>query len=81
MLLIYGAAAGMLVVVVVGNMIGGRMNANRCCAARSMMPAPRAAWEAWHEDVAFLETRKRIEGLEAQPSDQWWHEVILDVQP
>jgi len=41
----------------------------------------RAAWEAWHEDAAFVVTRKRIEGLEAQPSDQWWHEVILDVQP
>ena len=41
----------------------------------------RAAWEAWHGDAAFVETRKRIEGLEAQPSDQWWHEVILDMQP
>ena len=41
----------------------------------------RAAWEAWHEDATFVETRKRLEGLEAQPGEQWWHEVILDVQP
>ena len=41
----------------------------------------RAAWEAWHGDATFVETRKRLEGLEAQPGDQWWHEVILDVQP
>ena len=38
-------------------------------------------WEAWHEDATFVETRKRLEGLEAQPGEQWWHEVILDVQP
>ena len=41
----------------------------------------RADWEAWHEDATFVETRKRLEGLEAQPGDQWWHEVILDVRP
>ena len=41
----------------------------------------RAAWEAWHEDATFTETRKRLEGLEAQPGQQWWHEVLLDVQP
>ena len=41
----------------------------------------RVDWEAWHEDATFVETRKRLEGLEAQPSEQWWHEVILDVQP
>jgi heme-degrading monooxygenase HmoA len=41
----------------------------------------RAAWEAWHNDAAFQETRTRLEGLEAEPNQQWWHEVILDVQP
>jgi heme-degrading monooxygenase HmoA len=41
----------------------------------------RAAWEAWHNDPAFKETRTRLEGLEAEPNQHWWHEVILDVQP
>ena len=38
----------------------------------------RADWEAWHNDKAFAETRKRLEGLEAGPPQQWWHEVIVD---
>jgi heme-degrading monooxygenase HmoA len=41
----------------------------------------RAAWEAWHQDPTFAETRKRLDGLEAGPSEHWWHEVILDVRP
>jgi heme-degrading monooxygenase HmoA len=41
----------------------------------------RAAWEAWHADPAFAETRKRLEGLEAHKNEQWWHEVLLDVRP
>jgi heme-degrading monooxygenase HmoA len=40
----------------------------------------RADWEAWHNDPAFAETRKRLEGLEAAPSEEWWHEVILDAR-
>ncbi len=36
----------------------------------------RADWEAWHNDPAFAETRGRLEGLEAQPSEEWWHEVL-----
>ena len=36
----------------------------------------RAAWEAWHTDPAFAETRQRLEGLEAEPSEHWWHEVV-----
>ena len=40
----------------------------------------RADWEAWHTDEAFTETRKRLEGLESSPSEQWWHEVILEVR-
>lgn len=38
----------------------------------------RADWEAWHTDPAFTETRRRLEGLEAGPSEEWWHEVIDD---
>lgn len=38
----------------------------------------RADWEAWHNDRAFAETRKRLDGLEAGPPQQWWHEVIVD---
>ena len=38
----------------------------------------RADWEAWHNDKAFAETRKRLEGLEASPPQQWWHEVIVE---
>ena len=38
----------------------------------------RADWEAWHNDQTFAETRKRLEGLEAGPPQQWWHEVIVD---
>ncbi|SRR5579884_768205 len=41
----------------------------------------RADWEAWHRDPAFEATRKRLEGLEAAPSEQWWHEVILETRP
>jgi heme-degrading monooxygenase HmoA len=41
----------------------------------------RADWEAWHNDAAFRETRRRLEGLERAPAEQWWHEVIVDVHP
>ena len=40
----------------------------------------RADWEAWHRDPAFAETRARLDGLEAAPRQEWWHEVILDVR-
>jgi heme-degrading monooxygenase HmoA len=40
----------------------------------------RADWEAWHKDPAFAQTRTRLEGLEATPRQEWWHEVVLDVQ-
>ncbi len=36
----------------------------------------RADWEAWHQDPAFEETRKRLEGLESGKAEQWWHEVL-----
>jgi heme-degrading monooxygenase HmoA len=41
----------------------------------------RADWEAWHADKAFEQTRKRLEGLEDGPAEQWWHEVIVDERP
>jgi heme-degrading monooxygenase HmoA len=40
----------------------------------------RADWEAWHTDPTFRDTRKRLEGLEAGPSEHWWHEVVEDVR-
>jgi heme-degrading monooxygenase HmoA len=36
----------------------------------------REHWAAWHGDPAFRETRKRLDGLEARPGQQWWHEVV-----
>jgi heme-degrading monooxygenase HmoA len=36
----------------------------------------RADWEAWHEDPAFQKTRQRMEGLQAQPSEMEWFEVV-----
>jgi heme-degrading monooxygenase HmoA len=38
----------------------------------------RADWEAWHNDAAFRETRRRLDGLEAGQGEHWWHEVIAD---
>lgn len=40
----------------------------------------RADWEAWHNDPTFTETRRRLEGLEAEPSRHAWHEVLLDAR-
>jgi heme-degrading monooxygenase HmoA len=40
----------------------------------------RAAWEAWHHDPQFAETRRRLDGLESTPAEHWWHEVVLDVR-
>ena len=36
----------------------------------------RDAWEAWHRDPAFRETRGRLDGLQARPDQEWWHEVL-----
>jgi heme-degrading monooxygenase HmoA len=41
----------------------------------------RAAWEAWHTDEAFAQTRERLEGLESGPSEHSWHETLLDLHP
>ena len=40
----------------------------------------RADWEAWHTDPKFRETRQRLEGLEATPPEEWWHEVVADLR-
>ena len=36
----------------------------------------REAWESWHDEGAFRETRERLEGLQARPSETAWYEVI-----
>lgn len=36
----------------------------------------RERWEAWHGEEAFRETRERLEGLQARPSETAWYEVI-----
>lgn len=38
----------------------------------------RAAWEAWHSDDAFLETRERMEGLQEGASATTWYEVVSE---
>jgi len=38
----------------------------------------RAAWESWHATEPFQRTRAQMDGLEIQPRDEWWHEVILE---
>lgn len=36
----------------------------------------RDAWESWHGEDAFRETRERLEGLQSRPSETAWYEVI-----
>lgn len=38
----------------------------------------RAAWEAWHADEAFVETRARLDELKENKDRMDWFEVILD---
>ena len=40
----------------------------------------RAHWEAWHADPAFTTSRRRLDGLEASPAKEYWHEVIEDIR-
>jgi heme-degrading monooxygenase HmoA len=40
----------------------------------------RADWEAWHHDPQFVKARQRLDGLESEPAEHWWHEVVLDVR-
>lgn len=37
----------------------------------------RADWEAWHNDPTFTATRERLEGLQSEPTDLRWHEVLV----
>jgi hypothetical protein len=30
--------------------------------------------------AAFTATRRRMDGLEAGPREEWWHEVIEDIR-
>ena len=39
----------------------------------------RAEWEAWHTDEAFTGTRERLEGLQAEPAETTWFEVLTEV--
>jgi heme-degrading monooxygenase HmoA len=36
----------------------------------------RDAWESWHGEDAFRETRGRLDGLQSRPSETTWYEVI-----
>ncbi len=35
-------------------------------------------WEKWHTDAEFRETRQRLDGLQAQPDEMSWSEVLVD---
>jgi heme-degrading monooxygenase HmoA len=34
------------------------------------------AWEVWHGEAAFRQTRERLDGLQSRPSETTWYEVI-----
>jgi heme-degrading monooxygenase HmoA len=36
----------------------------------------REDWEAWHDDPAFLEHRRRLEELQDEPSTASWYDVV-----
>jgi heme-degrading monooxygenase HmoA len=36
----------------------------------------RDAWETWHGEDAFRETREQLDGLQLRPSETTWYEVI-----
>ncbi len=40
----------------------------------------RAAWEAWHEDETFRETRERMNGLQEGSNETTWYEVVSEEQ-
>jgi heme-degrading monooxygenase HmoA len=40
----------------------------------------RAHWESWHGDATFAETRRRLSGLESQPREEYWFEVVEEVR-
>lgn len=40
----------------------------------------REAWEAWHSDPAFLESRNRLEDLQAGEQLMVWYDVLEDAR-
>jgi heme-degrading monooxygenase HmoA len=38
----------------------------------------RQDWERWHTDEEFRETRERLDGLQAQPDEMSWNEVLYE---
>ena len=40
----------------------------------------RADWETWHEDERFIETRKRMDGLQEGRSEMAWYEVVVEAR-
>jgi heme-degrading monooxygenase HmoA len=36
----------------------------------------RDAWQSWHGEDVFRETRGRLDGLQVRPSDTTWYDVI-----
>lgn len=40
----------------------------------------RAAWEAWHNDPTFQETRGRLEQIGADEGVTTWYEVVYDAR-
>jgi heme-degrading monooxygenase HmoA len=35
-------------------------------------------WLAWHEDPAFLETRKELEEIDQESAQSEWYEVVVE---
>jgi len=40
----------------------------------------RSAWEAWHDDPAFQQTRERLAGLGAGAGETAWHEAVYEAR-
>ena len=40
----------------------------------------RAAWEAWHNDATFQQTRDRLAELGADDGTTTWHETVYDAR-
>lgn len=39
----------------------------------------KAAWQSWHDDELFAETREQLNGLEDRAQESAWFEVVEDV--
>lgn len=40
----------------------------------------RQDWESWHEDPEFLDTRTKLDELQAEPHQTVWYDVIQDAR-